>query len=346
MNILALIDNPQITIKLKTAIILIVALICFLASIVLFLLSWLRVRGQRRQNSAAANAKSANQDEALAGHAASEVPTEGDGIFPDSLELKLEGMIVELSQTKACVLELSNQIKTMTVSISDELIFRLQQEERKRNKEETYRQLEEERQRAEQLRGSKAARRETLHKRLTELGQQSEILQIAMATKELLDQLPENSTEKAPFVRAFAGYLETATKAEHLRLKLVGSQATSESQVNDSQNEIESEFDSLEQLIEDLNRDHRALWFTSLLEESTRYPTLRSKADDLKRLLKLEEVQIEMGSVPRDLTEFEVVSADGRGKRPIISEVLENGYRLTDTGTVLKRPKVRVHFEG
>jgi hypothetical protein len=59
----------------------------------------------------------------------------------------------------------------------------------------------------------------------------------------------------------------------------------------------------------------------------------------------LEEVEIATGSVHRDLDEFEVVSAEGRGNRAIISEVLENGYRLTETGTVLKRPKVRVHFE-
>jgi hypothetical protein len=347
MTILALIDDLQITIKLKTAIILAVALVCFLASIVLFLLSWFRVSGQRfRGQDSVADAKGANQDEAsAAGEAASTTPTEGVVTASASLESKLEEMNAQLSQTTAYVLELSSQVKAMTVSISDELIFRLQQKEEKRIEEETRWQLEAERQRAVGLEKGKVALRSRLQNRLGELAQQSEILQIAMVTKELLDELPENSIEKVHLVKTFTGYLQAATKAKDWQGKLSRTEPAPESQLQGNQNEIESEFESFEQLIEGLNRDHRPVWFTGLLEESGRYPSLQDKANDLKRLLKLEEVQIETGSVPRDLAEFEVVSADGRGKKPIISEVLENGYRLTETGTVLKRPKVRVHFE-
>lgn len=370
MKILALMDDPLITIKLKPAIILIVAVICFLASLLFFFFSWFRFRKQKgfaQDGLTSANSDNADLDEkrvdVMAGvpHEA-ETSSSGDqvgaspGTAPDEevaissaqLELKLTEMAADLSQTKAAVLELSHHFDVMSASMKDsirsELSFLLQQDEQRKKEDKERRELEETRQHALEVEKSRAAHRENLQKRLGEL-EQSDILRIATATKGLLAELAGASPDRVGLAKNFSDYTQAATRAENLRADFARFESVSTASPTGAPEDIDIKFNSFERSIEDLDKAHREVWFTGLLEEASRYPILQDKVNELKQMLKVEEVEIEAGSMPRDLDDFEVVSADGLGKRPIITEVLENGYRLTDTGTVLKRPKVRVHFE-
>lgn len=95
-----------------------------------------------------------------------------------------------------------------------------------------------------------------------------------------------------------------------------------------------------------LSQNHRPIWFIPLLEKAAWVPALSEKAESLKSLLGIEDIPIQVGAEVRNIGDFDVIRTDGMGRRNVIDDVIERGYREKATGTVIKKPRVIIRLEG
>jgi len=222
---------------------------------------------------------------------------------------------------------------------------RLLKEEAQQRREDEARKQQDEQQRIEQDRRNKReAARDQIARRL-DLGSNSNIFRVSALTKELLKNLKAAAGNSSHLEKNFARYLDVATKADELSSKLNSFDDVPQHYLDDPRHGIETELELFEESIESLAKAHRVVWFTSLLEEACRYAVLESQTDALRQLLNLELIEVVPGTTHLELQDFEVVSTDGMGRNSIISEVLENGYRSTESGALVKKPKVRVRLQ-
>jgi hypothetical protein len=324
-----------VTVSLSTAIILIVALASLAGGVLFFLLA------TRKLHRASGRSKTQVPPRSVDLNTISDksAPKQSTASLPDPTEpTEAPGMAV-LGEIRDEIRGISARIDRLGNLIQENEDLRKQESER--ILAEQARRSEEESRQAEELRQQKIARLGAAQDRLSE-ALKSDLVRVAGLIHKVIDELMERAETKIDLADAFGKYLELDRQARELAER---TNQFETSELLSQQTDIEREIESFEANLRDLEKEHRAAWFTDLLQETARYPSLHDQANELKQLLKLEEVQVQTGAMPDDLTELDVVSSEGRGSRAVISEVVENGYRLMETGTVLKRPKVRVHFE-
>lgn len=242
--------------------------------------------------------------------------------------------------------ELCDGIKNLPGQLQEEL--KRQKQSEKQQKQADLQRRREERERKKQLESE--SRRETLHSELSrrfgQITEQSDIYRIAALTKDITGALQQASGDQESFSKNLQQYLQLVDRAEEARVKLNGFNDLDNSSQT-TLNELESEISSLEKSLDDLERSHKALWFITLLEESSRHTSLQGQVDDLKQLLNLEDICVEQGMRPQDkeLQDLDVKRLIGSGNTSVIHEVLERGYRVKDTDVVIKKPKVIVRLE-
>jgi chromosome segregation ATPase len=326
MKILALIDDLFVTIKFKTALLLLGSLAAFVASVALFVISLIKFRRKQEPTLDAATATETKT-----------TPTAKEA------EATLESLRTQLTEATKAIRDLSTQVDSMSKSMEQARTDRTEKV-KQRAQAIQQRRIEQEREEAEKQRHRRLS---VLKRAQNELSgtQDSEVVQVAIATNDLLSRLIEQPHANGELTETFKDYVAVANKATELAGRLAQLDGSQPDYSQDILDELEGEMKSFLATVQELEKNHRVACFTDLLEEVGRYSSLKDSAVELKRLLKLEEVKIQAGSMLQDLKEFEVVSAEGLGDRAIVSEVLANGYRFVETGTMLKRPRVRVHFE-
>jgi hypothetical protein len=255
------------------------------------------------------------------------------------LEASMAQIQEELSEVRQTCVDVSDRLNLFSDSLKAVLVNVLREEKQKERESEEQRQLEEQEQREQQVRLRHEEIVRGAREHFENLTKEAEILQIATATRDLLQELSDTQPDLG---KNFPDYVVAADKAEALERAFADPNLLSSTNGGER---LEAEITALAELVSDLAHCHRPAWFTSLLDQASKHPQLQLKADELRSLLKLEEVWVEPGSAPADLSEMDVVDSNGLGKTPVISEVLEHGYRLSDTGVVVRRPKVRVRFE-
>jgi hypothetical protein len=242
---------------------------------------------------------------------------------------------------------MSQVLGEMPVKVRDEMVSYKRQEEARKLIEEQRIKEEKLQKSAALLNRRKQELREGFLNRLEVLETQGDLIEISTLLKQIADELQPAASNSSQLEKV-SPYLRVASQVEKLKQKLESFEVSSFFDLDATEKEVEGEFGVLEISIKSLSDYHSARWFFDLLAEAAQYPTLRSKMEDLKRLLNLEEVEIIPGTEPepQDMDKIEVEVTEGYGSRTIISEVLENGYRLKESGTILKKPRVKVRLEG
>jgi hypothetical protein len=243
---------------------------------------------------------------------------------------------------------ISQALGELPVKVRDELSNYQRQEEDRKMIQEQSRQEEDKRKAAEILSKKKEELRTDFIKRLNDLSKSSKLIQISTLARHMTNELKTASNGSLQFEKGLPPYLQLASKVEEVKKKLESIDGSSHLALQEANKQMRDEFELLEKLYESLSRYHNETLFIDLLEEAARHPNLFTRTEDLKKLLDLEEVKITPGTEPdpQILDEIEVEATEGYGTRTIISEVLENGYRLKESGTILKKPRVKVRLEG
>lgn len=219
---------------------------------------------------------------------------------------------------------------------------------KKRRREEAEKKAREAERRALEERANlREAQHAGFRRRFEAVTSQSDMYGIASLVKELNDDLPTATDGQPSYAEALPPYLSFVSKAEEVRSKLSDFDGHEGNQPDGAADALEAGLKELEASAGSLSESHNAVWLISLLEEAGRQSPLREKADRLKQLLNLEDVTVELDTEVgvKDLQSLEPVEYRGEGKRPFIQEVLEGGYRLKDSKTVIKQPKVIVRLE-
>jgi hypothetical protein len=239
---------------------------------------------------------------------------------------------------------LSTQISNLPALFLEQLTQHNQQE--KQAKEERRGAVREEKKQAKAARQREAECKE-LANRFAVITNQSDTFRIASLTIKLTEELQNKSGEHEPSAVALPQYLDLVAKADGVRSKLdgFGNKGTAE--------EVEHDLKELERACDELDGfGTKPALFIGLLEEASRHQTLQDKADELKRLLNLEDITVEPGSQlePKDMgvtvkpVDAPIIGSSG-GTRMIVQEVVERGYRLKDNGLVIRPAKVSVRLE-
>jgi len=182
-------------------------------------------------------------------------------------------------------------------------------------------------------------------KRLDAVTSKSDLYAIATLVKQLTDELEGTSPGQYSVPEALPPYLGFVASAENVRSQLSKLNGRPGATPPDGLSDVEINLKALEEQFDNLSRSHKAIRFTSLLDEAGRNAAARDKAEQLKELLNLEEVSVEPGAEMENLDSLKVEGTVGTGKRLFIQEVLERGYRLKDSKTVIKQPKVIIRME-
>lgn len=225
--------------------------------------------------------------------------------------------------------------------------YKRQEEERKMIEEQRIKE-EELQKKTAHLNSKKQDLREGFIKRLEELEKRDDLIEISNLTRKIIDQLRQASSDPSQLEKDFLPYLRMIPQVETLRQKLESFDGSSFLALEEKEKEIEEEFEFLETSHKNLSKYHSVAWFFDLLAAASQHASLRSETDELKRSLGLEDVLITPGTEPepQDMDKIEVETTEGYGPKTIISEVLENGYKLRGSGTILKKPRVKVRLEG
>jgi hypothetical protein len=192
--------------------------------------------------------------------------------------------------------------------------------------------------------------------RLGPLSESPELVEIAVLTNKIIEELRAKSAVTEEYQTRFSPYIRAAIKAKNFQEKY--KQFNTDSQIFDFSSDtaqiaegnitialMKMELKSVQRVFEGLKKYHRAGWFIDLLEETRRVPKVSADADRLKDLLGFEDVIVNPGMNIEEFSELEVVKVEGLGRKSVINEVLANGYRSRETGIVIKKPKVKVRLE-
>jgi hypothetical protein len=259
---------------------------------------------------------------------------------------QIESLADRMTKLEEEVSKVASGLDGLNASIRADLKTYFEELAIARKEEETRRKQHEERARQELLKNTREVLHFRLSERLNKLYEHSNVLRVSLLTDEIISELRAGSEITPPPEKVLYPYLEVSDQTRKLTGKLDHFDELPQLYLDDKEQGIEAEFELFERSIDKLEKAHRVVWFTNLLEEVRRHAGLELKADQLRGLLNLELVDVVLGSTPHDLQDFEVVSADGMGRQSVISEVLENGYRLKDGGAIVKKPKVKVRLEG
>jgi hypothetical protein len=226
---------------------------------------------------------------------------------------------------------------------------RRRSEESQRQKEEQLRQAreEDERRRRDEAERQSRELRDGFMRRLEDLGR-SDLMRASMLTVQIAKGLKQVSPEPRgledllpPYVRFIQAMQDALSELNQPNLFAGGD-------LDGAAKRIEAKFEEIEAAREDLEGKHQPAWLVDLLEQARGHRHLESCVQHLKELLDLEDVPVSVGTEleARHMDDVQVVEAKGYGKRTIVSEVLGNGYRVKETGTVIRKPQVVVNLEG
>jgi hypothetical protein len=243
--------------------------------------------------------------------------------------------------------KLSEQFKNLPKLIETERAQQKQDEMQRRQT--TKQQRQEEKKRKEQL--EMESRREALQselaRRFDAVTKQSDIFCIANLTKDITEELLNVSAYQDSISNSLPKFLELIAQAEDVRRKLDDLESHGDQSTQLMGEGLESEFKSLEETSAELTKSHRPAWFINLLAESSRHPSLQEKTENLKQLLKLEDICVEPHTELNndELGNMDVKDFVGHGNKPFIDKVLEKGYRVKDSDVIIKKPRVIIRLE-
>jgi hypothetical protein len=226
---------------------------------------------------------------------------------------------------------------------------RRRSEEAQRQREEQFRREREEAesQRRDEVERKKQGLRNDFRQRLEDL-RKSDLVQTSLVTSQIANSLKQDSPEPLGFEDLLPPYLRLLTAEKGVYQELSRPDLFADDDLDGATQRMESRFKEVEAAREDLERKHKPAWLVDLLEKARGHHHLEERAQRLKELLNLEDVPVDVGTEleARHMDDLEVVEARGYGKRKIVSEVLGNGYRLKETGAVVRKPRVVVSLEG
>lgn len=221
-------------------------------------------------------------------------------------------------------------------------------EARRQKEEQVRREREEvEKKRRGELEQRKRARRDGFIRRYEEL-RKSDLMQASVLTMQIAQGLKRDSTEPLGFEDLLPPYARLIEAANGVLRELKRPDLFAGDDLEDAAGGVEARFEEVEAAWQELETKHKPAWLVDLLEKARGHGHLEERAQQLKELLDLEDVAVSIGTEleARHMDDVEVVEAKGYGKRKIICEVLGNGYRVKETGMVIRKPQVAVRLEG
>src|SRR5438094_5988058 len=188
-------------------------------------------------------------------------------------------------------------------------------------------------QRAVEAREDRSRARAALDERLRE-PQLARPLTLAVAVDHAIATLEREGVEVDG---DFSSYRSLARDVTRLR------QAAETTGTNGEQ--LGASLDRVAQRAAALTEEHRPLLLLDIVDRLARKQSLRSELQALLRALGLEEVPVQIGSLLREVSDLDVVGTEGTGQRPLIDALVLHGYRSTENGVVVRRPRVRVRLQ-
>lgn len=270
-----------------------------------------------------------------------------DEEFQARVDKCFTGLREELSSINQAVLGIPVAVRAAVGGYFEEEQRR--KEEQQRLREEQFKRARDEE--AKRRQDEAEQRKRELHKRfidrLAEL-HTSDLMQTSLLTKRIADGLNNDQSEPARFEDLLPPYTRLIAAADDVRRELSRPDFFSGDDLDGAAARAEGKFKEVEAAREDLERKHKPLCLVDLLEKASGYQGLEESANNLRELLNLEEVPVSVGTEPeaQQMEELDVVARKGHGGRIIISEVLDKGYRLKETGAVVRKPRVVVSLEG
>jgi TonB family protein len=183
--------------------------------------------------------------------------------------------------------------------------------------------------------------------RLERLSSEPGPLQIAELTEELAAGLRNISPTPDPGDESLSPYLRLAEHAAELRQALRQATSSPPGRAGEKLKELEVAWARLARARADLEARLSPFPFIPLIEGARRHGSLQERADLLKNLLGLEEIEVVVGAVlsSEELKTVEVVEIKGAGDIAVVDGLVERGYRDSQSKLIIKRPKVRARFE-
>jgi hypothetical protein len=271
----------------------------------------------------------------------------GDETKPPSEELKLLRAIhAQLETTVARWAEEVSRLPALFVATLRQHEQAEKEAAKARRQSEAERRAREEERRArEEDESRRESQQADFRKRFEAVTRESDMYGIAALVKELADDLQAATASQPASAETLPPYLNFVSKVEAVAGTLSDFNGRADHRPDGAA--LAAALDDLENASEILRGWHNASWLIGLLEEAGRQPSLRDKADRLKQLLNLEDVSVELDTEvgPRELKCLQVEGYVGSGPHPFVHEVVEGGYRLKDSKTVVKQPKVIIRME-
>jgi len=184
-------------------------------------------------------------------------------------------------------------------------------------------------------------------RRLDTITTDSDTFCIASLTHELVGEIEKARGVRAQVSPSLSRYLTYVDQAAALRSRLSGSNGQWENGAQAEEGTLTDGLGELEAFHDSLAEACTPSAFFNLLEKAGQHSATLDKAEHLKRLLNIEDIQMVPGQElePKEMNSLDVEEDSGSGRRIFIQEVLERGYRLRDNKTTIKRPRVTIRLQ-
>lgn len=271
----------------------------------------------------------------------------GDQEFQAAVIRGFDGLRDELLKVNRAVLDLPDLVTGAVARSFGEERRRREDEQRRAQEEQRRARAEAERRARDEEERQRRELHEGFIRRLEDL-RRSDLMQASLLTVQIADGLKQGAPERQEFEDLLPPYARFISAVDEARSVLKDPNCFAGEDLGDASRRVEAKFEGIEAAREDLERKHQPAWLLDLLERARGYQQLEERAQRLKELLHLEDIPVSVGTEleAAHMDDFQVIEAKGYGTRKIVSEVLGNGYRVKETGAVIRKPQVVLSLEG